>query len=600
MDFVKWLKNLLGCKEEYYKTVIEEKQQQIEKLNQLIYRFSNDLEKYKNKISALNNQIKTLEYQIKSLNRILEDDDSEKPNWLDDTKPYYKPKREILRPDGKIDTVEYKPEDLYAKYPSLVKYALASGFVGEDDIDKKLLSIWHFVIKWLKYQYDKFEDWRPAYITFKYRKGDCIAYYEKIYTETGLKPIKDVKVGEKVWTYNFDKQKYELKPVTKKWYKGKLQIFRTYFRNGTYIDFSQNHPMIVRRVQKYKSAPFYHKVYLTDINLTKWWTRKVPFATKLKRKIVDNPKITEDIAFLAGYYVAEGWKDGNKVSICGYNLDTVMNKFPEEYFGKIKLNKNGVPQVVIRNKFLKYILSQFGSKAINKKIPHWFKLLPDNKLNAFWSGLFLGDGQHKKSKRGHDRLVISTISKQLAYDLLEIGLYLGIPPYIFKQTNHGGLGHNPIYRLHYLQYSHFRKDYGFKDISEVSISGIVPLSKSVDMYDIEVADNHNFILWNGVITHNCEDGTILFLTLARISGIKADSIFNACGWFYTNDGRKFGHSFPIAKMSDGKWYVFETTLDFIPSKPMLFKGSNYSADWGVHNWKFGGMIKNKVNGKWQI
>ena len=92
-------------------------------------------------------------------------------------------------------------------------------------------------------------------------------------------------------------------------------------------------------------------------------------------------------------------------------------------------------------------------------------------------------------------------------------------------------------------------------------------------------------------TGDCEDGTILFVSLCRIAGIPADSIFNACGWFTQPNGTKFGHSYPIAKMEDGKWYVFETTIDFVPSLPKRFLGSSYTADWGVANWKFTGGIK---------
>ena len=95
---------------------------------------------------------------------------------------------------------------------------------------------------------------------------------------------------------------------------------------------------------------------------------------------------------------------------------------------------------------------------------------------------------------------------------------------------------------------------------------------------------------------DCEDGTILFISLCRLVGISADSIFNACGWFTQPNGSRFGHSYPIAKMSDGKWYVFETTIDFIPKAPKRFLGSNYTADWGVSNWVHVGGIKNG-NGK---
>ena len=110
-----------------------------------------------------------------------------------------------------------------------------------------------------------------------------------------------------------------------------------------------------------------------------------------------------------------------------------------------------------------------------------------------------------------------------------------------------------------------------------------------------------------IITYNyrkgdCEDGTILFVTLCRIAGVPANKVFNACGYFYSSRG-KFGHSFPIAQMSDGKWYVFETTLDVVTSWPVLFKGSSYDASWGVHNWMFDGMLKKECkqkDGKYQV
>jgi len=101
---------------------------------------------------------------------------------------------------------------------------------------------------------------------------------------------------------------------------------------------------------------------------------------------------------------------------------------------------------------------------------------------------------------------------------------------------------------------------------------------------------------------DCEDGTILFITLAGMCGIPSDSVFNACGYFYKSNGEKFGHSYPIVKRADGLWYIFETTLSSISGKrPKLFKGSNYDASWGVHNWAYEGHIKGELNdGKRQI
>jgi len=103
-------------------------------------------------------------------------------------------------------------------------------------------------------------------------------------------------------------------------------------------------------------------------------------------------------------------------------------------------------------------------------------------------------------------------------------------------------------------------------------------------------------------TSDCEDTTILFVTLCRLAHIPADRVFNACGYYYVG-GKRYGHSFPIIKLDDGKWYVAETTLDFVPNSFKLLLGSNYDCSWGLANWKFAGKIKpefNKGKGKVQI
>ena len=101
---------------------------------------------------------------------------------------------------------------------------------------------------------------------------------------------------------------------------------------------------------------------------------------------------------------------------------------------------------------------------------------------------------------------------------------------------------------------------------------------------------------------DCDDSTVLFVTLCRIAHIPADRVFNSCGWYYAN-GKRYGHSFPIIKLDDGKWYIAESTLNFVPSNFKLLLGSNYDCSWGVANWKFAGKIKpefNKGKGKVQI
>ena len=88
---------------------------------------------------------------------------------------------------------------------------------------------------------------------------------------------------------------------------------------------------------------------------------------------------------------------------------------------------------------------------------------------------------------------------------------------------------------------------------------------------------------------DCEDGTILFLDLAKEAGFKSDEIFNATGYVTTSSGN-FGHSYPLVNCGDG-WFIYESTLNSVPSSgPMKFEDSNYTADWGLANWRYEGKI----------
>lgn len=121
-------------------------------------------------------------------------------------------------------------------------------------------------------------------------------------------------------------------------------------------------------------------------------------------------------------------------------------------------------------------------------------------------------------------------------------------------------------------------------------------------YELDKGEDWRF----PTITHkyrrgDCEDSTILFITMLRAAGFRADEVFNCTGWF--DDGKnKYGHSFPIVRMG-GTWYIFETTLNNRPDSWMPFTDSVYDAEWGLHNWKFAGKIKSlhsTSTTRWQI
>ena len=116
------------------------------------------------------------------------------------------------------------------------------------------------------------ENWTPAIIVLNTKTDDCIAEYEEIYTKDGVCKIKDLTIGQEVLSYNFKKQEYEYKPIMNIWDKGKLNINKVHFRNGSRtIDVSEEHPFLVAKkgktLFKKHETIAYEKVSLKNIDL---------------------------------------------------------------------------------------------------------------------------------------------------------------------------------------------------------------------------------------------------------------------------------------------------------------------------------------------
>ena len=155
------------------------------------------------------------------------------------------------------------------------------------------------------------------------------------------------------------------------------------------------------------------------------------------------------------------------------------------------------------------ILQDIKDDSFNIHLPEKYFHLPENKIRALLNGYFIGNGHtDENSKWGRIRPNLkyrySTSSEQWANDLCRLSFQIGEPLYCWKQLNHQGLGKKPIYRLSYCTSSEFVLNHGWRNIGEVSISQVEKLDKKVQMYDFEVADNHNFVFTNGIISHNCE------------------------------------------------------------------------------------------------
>ena len=443
-----------------------------------------------------------------------------------------------------------------------------------DSSDVKMYKIEQWVLNNIPYEFDYItygqdEYWATPSETLRNGQGDCIANYEEIWTKNGLEKVGDLKIGQLVLSYDFSKQKYCYKPITKIWEKGKLPVFRVAFRNGTWVDVTEDHPFWTRRTQK--STP-YVKTKLKDIDLTRWWKRKVPCVKKLPYKIEDINWLTEDLCFVIGNFLAEG-ENGSHVRTSGYDIPKhiipILKKYRIPF--SISTNSNNVPYLTFLKSDFKKYLKRFKKNSFDIHIPNEIFNLPKNKLKALIDGHFLGDGHFSiYAENSHKEKTYSTSSYQLAYDLQRIHLQLGTPIYMWLQMDHKGAGNKPIWRLSYNTNSAFSRDFGYKDISEVSIKNYEYIGEK-EVRDFEVGDTHTFISKFGNIIHQCEDLAFLIHSLGLNAGIDSNRLRTYGGvvaWQNENGGLSAGgHGWTAYKTeTTDRWLLLDGSF-FTTDKP---------------------------------
>lgn len=414
------------------------------------------------------------------------------------------------------------------KNDAILWHVLTQVGLRKETPNETALAVQNFVFNFLKYKYDDLTAEVPEFWLFPFESiqteiGDCIATYEEIYTEEGIKSVGELKIGDKILSYDFERKEFCYKPISKIWEKGKLDINRVLFRNGQSIDVSENHPFWIRQTQK---ESIYEKTYLSKVDLSKWWKRKTPIAKKIPYQIMDIEWLTEDLCFVLGHYLAEGWKEkSGKIRSSGYelldNIMPILEKYDIPY--SEYTNTSGVPCITILKSEFKDFLRTLKEDSFNINLPEYIFHLPPIKLQVILNGFYLGDGHwgyypDKRGYRASKQEVLSTSSKQLAKDIQRIGLQLGKSYHIWKQMDHKGAGKKPIFRITYNPESHFLKDFGYQDISEVSLREYKKIGP-VNMRDFKVEDTNSYVFKNGIIGHNCEDGAILIAALLINAGI---------------------------------------------------------------------------------
>jgi intein/homing endonuclease len=437
----------------------------------------------------------------------------------------------------------------FVKNPSSDLVLVANCIPSNPVTDLQVKEVQNWVYKNIRYKGDVEvwgmpEHWNTPDETLKKNLmvGDCVAEYEEIYTKNGLKKAKEIELGDEILSYDFESKQFCYKRIINKWNKGELNIKRVHLRNGQHIDITEDHNMLVRTNQK---SSEYVKQRLKDIDLDRWWKRKIPVAKKIPY-VCSVPIFEKEIYRIIGHYLAEGWKnkDGSIYS-SGYELNDYIIPLLEKYdIPHTACDYGDVPRVRFLKSEFRNFLKTLKENSFDIHLSEELITLPEDYLRELLYGLWLGDGTKfqypdKRGYKNNKEWTFSTSSEQLAKDLQRIHLYLGEPLHVWKQEHHQGLGNQPIFRLNKNSESFFNQDYGYGGLSEVSIKEVEDIG-IFNCYDWEVEDTHNFVFANGTITHNCEDGAILMYVLCRLKNVPANRLLLMAGDVLVGKGASQG------------------------------------------------------------
>lgn len=349
----------------------------------------------------------------------------------------------------------------------------------------------------------------------------CFFPDTEVYTANGLKPIQDIKIGEKVLTKS-GKFNRVLKLFSRS-YEGEYITITPYTSGGS-IKCTPNHKFYVIRDDKeieVEASSLLSSDYIRT-NSIKIENTDIVLPQSSYRQKKDGPKVAsissmlqdKDFLRIIGLFIAEGGYGDRNVNFSfssdENNLIQFVHSFFTKYGFKPKISdrkKYGehCTQVIINSVVLrKWFEDNCGIGSENKFIPH--VILNNYAIEKTLQGYIEGDGYFDSSS---GKLIISTVSKKLAYQILlvlsTLGYYTSSLHVKKGWKDKNNVSHKTSYTISFKD----TNDSGAykKIVNGVKYTKIKEIQKnSVDkttVYNLEVENEHNYTVYN-IAVSNCK------------------------------------------------------------------------------------------------
>lgn len=327
---------------------------------------------------------------------------------------------------------------------------------------------------------------------------ECFPTGTDIITDTGVKDISEIQVGDRVLTHT-NRYRKVLKTFNKE-YNGDLVRIKS-FGNNKDILCTPNHPI---------------RTTIDGVNYK--WTKAEDITKKDKVTIPKplqgkSPIIAKRLARLIAWYIAEGSFSGNTLS---FSLNSSEIEYQKEIQDDLKFigvssklikskNSNCTVIAVNNTELGEFMVQNCGTGAKNKRIP--FSLIAGHEDIVFET-LNKGDGCDIDKKRN----LYTTISKTLAYQVQLLTNMLGYTSSVSLSVKEGKgviLGRNVNLSDKYsVRVNRYRKGKALKmksrkysvtcniqEIDKEEFNGIV--------YNFEVETDNSYVA-NSKVVHNCD------------------------------------------------------------------------------------------------
>ncbi|MEM1945837.1 MAG: Fe-S cluster assembly protein SufB [Candidatus Caldarchaeum sp.] len=339
----------------------------------------------------------------------------------------------------------------------------------------------------------------------------CLDPDTLVYMNNDIKRIRDVEVGDTVYTLGSDLKIKSSRVVGKK-VNPPRPVYRLVTANYRHVIATDNHPFLLLK----KEGKFYKLSWtmLKDIKVgdliavvgripDNGKSHKIFFKPGEKGKTISWPsETTEELLWLIGFYLGDGYMDGDTRINFAVPKDDASSEKVEKLLRdlfNVKPTRRGVVLRVNSVNLVRFFTSLgLAGKARGKRIPGWVFKLPHQQKKALIDGYIAADGYKRD---GHRNISVCSSNKKLLEDLKTLAISCGLNPLKisrWRRRERKPLGKKlKTYTHYFLYFSDIIPD---SEIYFVPVKSIEPAGTRIT-YDIEVDGTANFIA-QGLIVHN--------------------------------------------------------------------------------------------------